>query len=140
MMRIRKIASSDLRALAKLDAEVFGDTSEKQALVVFRDLTKTRISEACLLAEVDGDIIGAIFTERKITFTTDSAYIGSVFVKKEWQGKGVGKTLMDRCLEALKKKGVKNVSLTVAPKNRAAILLYKKYGFKLHRLLLLKRF
>ena len=60
-----------------------------------------------------------------------SAYINNIEVLKEYQGKGIGKNLLEGCLsEAEKSFGVKNIELYVISGNSKAIALYEKLGFK----------
>lgn len=138
-MEIRSAREEDLRVLAAMDAEIFNDTVEGQALLTFRDAWKRRIDGACLVAEENQEIIGAIIAEELVTFLENSSRITSLFVKKEWQGKGVGGKLMEMALSALKEKGYGNVSLTVALDNKKAISLYEKEGFRPFRMIYLKK-
>ncbi len=139
-MKIRKMSRADLPALAKLNAKIFHDITAKQALRVFRHSFSKRVDGACLVAEEDGKLAGAIFCQKKLTQYAHSAYIAAFFVSKRQQSKGMGKALMAACLAAMKKKGITNVSLTVSEKNKRARLMYKKAGFKPFRLMLLRRF
>ena len=93
MIKIRKITKEDLEALSRLNAEIFKDTSQKQALEVFRLSLKKGIPDACLLAQENRNIIGAVFAEEKTTFHKNSAHIKSIFVKVEWQRKKIGKSI-----------------------------------------------
>jgi ribosomal protein S18 acetylase RimI-like enzyme len=138
MIKIRRIRGDDLKKLAELNAETFKDTSEKQALFVFKNSYEKGIKQACLLAQENGEIIGAVFVEEKLTFYSKAAHIKSIFVKKGWQRRGIGKRLMENCLEVLKKKGINTVSLSVDIENKSAISLYKKYGFEPFRMLFRK--
>ena len=137
-MRIRKIREEDLRVLAALNAEIFNDNTEEQTLVTFKDAWGRKIGNACLVAEENQEIIGAIIIEKKVTFLKKSSGITSFFVKKEWQGKGIGRKLMESALAVLKESGYKNVSLTVELDNEKAVSLYEKEGFKPFRMLYLK--
>jgi len=139
-MKIRKMSRADLPALARLNFALFHDITVKQALLVFRHSLSKRVDGACLVAEDKGKPIGAIFCEKKLTQYANSAYIAAFFVSKEHQGKGIGKQLFSACLSAMKKKGITNASITVSEKNKRALSMYKKAGFKPFRLLLLRRF
>jgi len=57
------------------------------------------------------------------------AWILSLAVRPKYRGLGLSEQLMDAAMEALKKAGVKEVLLTVAPDNERAIYLYEKLGF-----------
>ena len=136
-MIIRTVKETDLGILAKMNSDIFGDTSEKQALEVFRDAIENGIPDACLVAE-ENEILGAVFVEEKLTFTENAAGIKSIFVKKGWQGKGIGKMLLEGCLSVLKEKGYKTVSLSVEQNNENAVSLYENLDFRPFRVLYLK--
>ena len=135
-MKIREMAEEDIPSLAKLNCDVFGeDTSEAQAARVFSNAFQKRVAGSCLVAEQDGELIGAIFGEKTVTFRPNSANIRSFFVKQGFREKGVGRNLLGKCLESLKKSGIESVSLTVVPENEGAISFYEKEGFGLFRLM-----
>ncbi|MBC7327514.1 GNAT family N-acetyltransferase [bacterium] len=50
-------------------------------------------------------------------------------VSQEWQGKGIGKALLEHALEYAQSKGLKKITLWVGEKNEKAIEMYKKAGF-----------
>jgi ribosomal protein S18 acetylase RimI-like enzyme len=137
-MNIRKMTEQDIPILADLNAQIFKDTGKEQATKVFSDSFRNSVPGACLVAE-EGKIIGAIIAERKTTFTPNAAGIKSFFVVEGYQGKGIGKMLLERCVAALKESGIETVSLTVDPENKSAISVYEKEGFELFRLKYLKK-
>ncbi|MBU0531992.1 GNAT family N-acetyltransferase [Candidatus Micrarchaeota archaeon] len=137
-MLIRKIEENDLKGLAALNVEIFMDTTEAQTLKIFKNAWGRRINGACLVAEESQQILGAIIVKKKVTFLKNAAYVVSFFVKKEWQGKGVGRKLMEKSLAALKENGYRNVSLTADLDNDRAASLYEKYGFRPYRMLYFK--
>ncbi len=137
-MKIREVGEGDIQTLADLNSEIFGETSKEQAVKVFSNSFQNRIPGACLVAE-EGQVVGAIIAERKMTFTPNAAGIKSFFVMKEYQGKGIGKKLLEKCLTALKEAGIETVSLTADPENKSAISVYENSGFEIFRLMYLKR-
>lgn len=54
-------------------------------------------------------------------------YIG---VASAHQGKGLGQALLDKFVEGSRTRGYHSVVLSVEEENKAAILLYEKFGFK----------
>lgn len=58
----------------------------------------------------------------------DGAYIGALFVKKAYQGQGIGKKLLDYV-----KRKKSSLSLRVYIKNKQALRFYQNYGFKILR-------
>ncbi|MCX6772116.1 MAG: GNAT family N-acetyltransferase [Candidatus Micrarchaeota archaeon] len=139
-MKIRKMTRADLPALAEMNADAFRDITAKQAMSFLLGTYAHKVDGACLVAEEKGQLVGAIFGNRKITYVSKTAEIPSLFISKRFQGKGIGKALLKACLSAMKKKGIQSVSLTVRSNDRRAQNLYAKAGFKPFRLMLLRRF
>ena len=138
-VKIRRIQRKDLRKLARLNAKIFGD-KEKQVLTAFSFFLDNGIPGASLVAEEKGKPIGAVFGIKLITFVPNAARIQSLFVSKKWRNRGIGKQLIKRCVAAMKKRGMKSISLTVDRKNKIANRLYKGLGFKYYRTMLIKEF
>jgi len=57
------------------------------------------------------------------------AYITSVSVLREWMGKGIASTLMNKSIAHAKALGMRQITLEVAIGNASAINLYEKSGF-----------
>ncbi len=135
-MKFREIAKKDLPALAKLDAGIFKDVNSKHALEVFTFSFKNRILKASFVAldEKSGEFIGAIFVERSVGFKSpNAAYIRSLFVRPESQGKGLGRELMRRSMNVLKAARIEFVTIQVHTNNQPAIALYTDEGFEMTR-------
>lgn len=58
-----------------------------------------------------------------------AAYITSVSVLQEWQGKSIASQLMERCIGHAKKLGFERIELEVDSQNIGAVKLYEKMGF-----------
>jgi ribosomal protein S18 acetylase RimI-like enzyme len=138
-MKIRTMQRKDLKELSKLYAKTLGK-SEKRAFFAFKFFMDNGILGALLVAEEKGKPIGAVFGVKEKTFTPNAAKIQSLFIAKEWRGRGIGKQLMERCVAAMKKRGMKSISLLVDRKNRIAKRIYKKLGFKYYRTMLIKEY
>ncbi len=87
-----------------------------------------------LVAEVDGEIIGAVWAR----IMNDYGHIDSetpslaISLYKEYRGLGIGTAMMKEILAVLKKHGYKCVSLSVQKSNYAA-KMYSKIGFQIVR-------
>ena len=68
-----------------------------------------------------GYLVSRINKERK------SAYILSIFISKEFRGKGYGRELLE---EIKKEENIQRLTLDVFAINKSAMSLYKKLGFK----------
>ena len=80
--------------------------------------------------EYKGKYVGICCVE-KISDT--EALIHGVSVKKDFQGKGLGKLIMKEILYRAKQNNVKKAILTVSMDNTRAATLYQKLGFKSYR-------
>ena len=60
----------------------------------------------------------------------DEGNIGNLVTEEEERGKGLATAILKRLLEYLKERGVKKVYLEVESTNTAALVVYKKCGFK----------
>ncbi len=83
----------------------------------------------------DGEIIGAIWSRRFLETEPGYGFVSAnvpelgIAIKKGLRGDGVGQKLMDHFLDALRKRGDKQVSLSVHGDNHAA-QWYQRMGFR----------
>ncbi|NLP36590.1 MAG: ribosomal protein S18-alanine N-acetyltransferase [Firmicutes bacterium] len=59
----------------------------------------------------------------------DEAHITTLAVSPQWQGKGIGKTLLQHVINEADSKGAVRMTLEVRVSNSKAQELYKKFGF-----------
>ena len=60
------------------------------------------------------------------------AHVSSVYLKKEYRGKGISTMLMNETIKLIRaRKSTKKINLQVTTNQLAAISLYKKVGFKI---------
>ena len=87
--------------------------------------------DKCLIAEVDGKIIGAIWSR----IMNDCGHIDdetpslAMALYKNFRGQGIGTKLLDEMINLLQNFGYNAVSLSVQKKN-FAVKIYKRAGFK----------
>lgn len=97
--------------------------------VYVRDFGKLP-DDRCLVAEVDGKIVGAVWTR----IMDDYGHIDNqtpslaISLYKEYRGRGIGTELLSRMLERLRAEGYKSVSLSVQKANYA-LRMYERAGF-----------
>ena len=86
----------------------------------------------CLVAEVDGALVGAVWVRiiGDYGHVDDDTPSLSISVKAPYRQKGIGTALMQAMLTLLKTKGYKQVSLSVQKANYAR-KLYLKLGFQI---------
>ncbi|MBW9150622.1 GNAT family N-acetyltransferase [Clostridium sp. CM028] len=90
----------------------------------------------CLVADVDGIIIGAVWVRilageiKGYGNIDDKTPEFSISLIKEYQNQGIGTSLMKKMIEYLKEKGYSQTSLSVS-KGNYAVRMYKAVGFEI---------
>lgn len=97
---------------------------------VYIDNFGKKKDDYCLVAEVDGKVVGAVWTRfiKAYGFIDDDTPEIAISVYTEYRGKGIGTKLLKEMIAFLKDKGYRQVSLIVDKDNYAA-KLYKDLGF-----------
>ena len=104
---------------------------EQEGLQVYiRDFGR-QPDDHCLVAEVDGKIVGTVW----VRVMDDYGHIDNetpslaISLYKEYRNQGIGMQLLLRMLELLEEKGYPQVSLSVQKANYA-LRMYRKAGFE----------
>lgn len=86
--------------------------------------------DCCLVAEVDGKIMGAVWTRIMNDYghIDDSTPSFAISLYEDYRGQGIGTALMEEMLALLRERGYKRASLSVQKVN-AAYRLYLRVGF-----------
>jgi ribosomal protein S18 acetylase RimI-like enzyme len=94
--------------------------------------------DLCLLADIDGKIVGAVWTRILCGEVKGFGNIDNrtpefaISLYKEYRNKGIGTALMKSMLQLLKECGYKQTSLAVQ-KDNYAVRMYKNVGFEIVR-------
>lgn len=89
----------------------------------------------CLVADLDGKIVGAVWIRiisgsiKGYGYVDDETPEFAISLYNEFRNQGIGKQLMCRMIEYLRKNGYKQTSLNVKKENYA-VKLYKKIRFE----------
>ncbi|MDO7172850.1 GNAT family N-acetyltransferase [Mariniflexile sp. AS56] len=78
----------------------------------------------------DGEILGGGGVKPLKDFESDVCEIQKMYFSPKVRGKGYGRALFGKCMEAAKSLGYKQCYLESAPQLKAAIHIYESYGFK----------
>lgn len=97
--------------------------------VCIQDFGK-KSDDRCLVAEVDGKIVGVVWTRIMNDYghVDDQTPSLAISLYKEYRSQGIGTQLMRRMLEKLETDGYQCVSLSVQKANYA-LQMYRKAGF-----------
>ena len=116
---------SDIDQMDAISQEIWGENG-KYSRNYYTFIIKQNLSY--VYKEKNGEIIA--FCLARYDSKSNQVAITLLCVKKSHQRKGLGKTLLQYCIDDWSKKGFQNFYLHVAVTNKAAISLYLKLGFK----------
>ena len=107
---------------------------ENEDLQVYvRDFGK-KADDRCLVAEVDGKIVGAVWTRVMDDYGHIAEGIPSLAISlyKDYRRQGIGTKLLREMLQLLQRDGYPQVSLSVQKEN-FAFRMYQKAGFEVQK-------
>ena len=106
------------------------DIVEKPELRVYTDDFGTRQGDNCLVAVIDHQIVGAVWTRIMDDYghVDDDTPSFAISLYKDYRGQGIGTRLMKEMLSLLKMQGFQKASLAVQKANYA-VRMYEKVGF-----------
>ena len=107
------------------------DIIEQPELRVYTDNFGTRKGDNCLVADLNGKVVGAVWTRIMNDYghVDDDTPSFAISLYEEYRGRGIGSQLMVKMLELLKRQGYGKASLAVQKANYA-VKMYKNVGFK----------
>jgi GNAT superfamily N-acetyltransferase len=141
-IKIRKATLNDLDVLLSFEQQLIDverpmDPSlEQEKKINYFDIPEFITSDTAemYVALVDNEIVGCgygLIKQNKSKFTQkEQGYIGFIFVKAAYRGKGVNKYIFEAIFDWFKTKGIIEVRLSVYEKNPRAIKAYQKLGFE----------
>jgi len=138
MIKIKKLPSNkwkkykDLRLGAlKKDPTAFGSSYEEE-LKLSESEWKKRIKNTLFALDGNKAVGMIVYVLNKKQKIRHIANIFGVYVKKEYRSQGIGKKLIESALSQIRKnRNTIKIDLTVNPKQKEAVKLYKKYGFRI---------
>ena len=104
---------------------------EKPELALYYDDFGSGPADNCLVAELDGKVVGAVWTRIMNDYghVDDDTPSFAISLYKEYRGRGFGTAMMREMLSLLKDQGYKRASLSVQKANYA-VRMYEKVGFR----------
>ena len=132
-MKWRKATTPDLEPLHAIYMHEsvsphlgFDVCSQDEFRTIFRDM---REAGDLLVFEDNGTMVGVINVVRRKHRPRHVAYLGSLAVRPERSGQGIGKAIVTTVLNLLQTEGMRRVEILVAKDNAKAIGLFKSLGF-----------
>ena len=108
------------------------DIVERPELRIYYEYFGRSEADHCLVAEADGNVVGAVWTRIMDDYghVDDETPSFAISLISEYRGKGIGTRLMIDMLSLLKAQGFKRASLAVQKANYA-VRMYKNVGFEI---------
>ena len=103
--------------------------TESHDLMILDDPEKHVINkDGSIFLAMDGEkVVGTVGIAKE----SESVYeLVKFAVDPEWQGRGIGKIMLERCLQVAKAKQARKIFLFSNSQLRRALSLYEKYGFR----------
>jgi len=133
---IRTIEPGDDRALAKIIRDTLTEFKADKPGTVYYDKTTDRLSEVFkagnsiyFVAGQDDEIIGGGGIYPTAELPDGTCELVKLYLSPQARGKGIGKLLLEKCIQAAKEMGYKRMYLETMPELTIAIPMYEKYGF-----------
>ncbi|WP_062062437.1 GNAT family N-acetyltransferase [Aquimarina longa] len=121
-----------------IEAEQPMDPTLKTEKINYYDIESyiTTDDTEVIVAEINGEIIGSgygqIRDRKKHYKQKQLGYIGFMYVKEAFRGKGISQQIIQNLCNWFQTKGIEEIRLTVYDKNLKAIRAYEKVGFEKH--------
>ncbi|PWK18145.1 putative acetyltransferase [Arcicella aurantiaca] len=135
-INIRQIQPQDNRELATIIRNSLLDFNAAKQGTVFYDPTTDHLFELFrepksiyFIIEVDGKMAGGAGVFPTENLPEDTCELVKLYLKADFRGLGLGKTLLNRCFEAAKELGYTKMYLETLPELNIAVPLYEKAGF-----------
>ena len=136
MITIRKIRKADNPILAKIIRATFDEHGAPHEGTVYTDPTTDDLftlfkkrGSILLVALEENQLLGCCGIYPTNGLPENCVELVKFYLKKESRGKGIGKELMERCLNAAADMGYTLVYLESLPQFARAVSMYEKLGF-----------
>ena len=136
MIHLRPIKKSDDKAMAHIIRSTLAEFGANHPGTVYFDASTDHLSDLFkkershyFVAEINGKLVGGggIFPTEGLP--TDTCELVKMYLLPEARGRGLGKTIVENCLEMAHKIGFNRIYLESMPELVKALNLYEKFGF-----------
>lgn len=132
-MLIRKMENKDIAGCAEILCAVYNNElwmcrwNKETAIEYLNDFFDNK-KFVGYVAEENGNLIAGLFAHEKIWWNNSEVFIEEMFVNPEYQGKGIGTSLLLEVEKYIKEKGLAGITLSTN-KYAPASKFYEKNGF-----------
>ena len=137
MVIIRDLQKEDNPALAKVVKDTLAEFGANHPNTVYYDPTTDTLFEVFqtprskyFLAEINNKIVGGGGIYPTDGLPPDTCELVKMYLLPEARGFGLGRTLIEKCIEAAAENGFKKIYLETMPELKQALSVYEKFGFE----------
>ena len=137
MVIIRDLQKEDNPALAKVVRDTLAEFGANHPNTVYYDPTTDTLFEVFqtprskyFLAELNNKIVGGGGIYPTDGLPPDTCELVKMYLLPEARGLGLGRTLIEKCIEAAAENGFKKIYLETMPELKQALSVYEKFGFE----------
>ena len=137
MITIRDLRKEDNPSLAKIVKDTLAEFGANHPNTVYYDPTTDALFEVFqtpgskyFLAEIDGEMVGGGGIYPTDGLDNDTCELVKMYLLPQARGHGLGKMLIEKCIEAAREIGYKKIYLETMPELKQAMKVYEKFGFK----------
>jgi putative acetyltransferase len=136
MVRIRELQKEDNPQLAKIVRDTLAEFGANHPNTVYYDPTTDTLFEVFqikgskyFLAEIAGEMVGGGGIYPTDGLPTDTCELVKMYLLPQARGLGLGRLLIEKCIEAANELGYKKIYLETMPELKQALKVYEKFGF-----------
>ena len=135
--KIRTIRPSDNSSLAQIIRTTLTEFGANHPGTVYFDAATDSLSELFMkekstyfVAVLNGEIVGGggIFPTEGLP--GDTCELVKMYLLPEARGKGLGRSIIEKCLQYAQDFGFRNVYIESMPELKLALTIYEKFGFE----------
>ena len=132
-IEVRDLRPDDWPEVARIYADgiATGDATFETEVPSWEAWDAAHLPEHRFAAVADGKLVGWIAA---LPVSPRRVYRGvlehSVYVDTSWQGKGVGRALLEALIESTERAGVWMLQTSIFPENLASLALHERCGFR----------
>jgi putative acetyltransferase len=137
MVTIRDLRKEDNPALAKVVKNTLAEFGANHPNTVYYDPTTDTLFEVFqaprskyFLAEINNKVVGGGGIYPTDGLPPDTCELVKMYLLPEARGLGLGRTLIEKCIEAAAENGFKKIYLETMPELKQALSVYEKFGFE----------
>jgi putative acetyltransferase len=137
MVTIRDLRKEDNPALAKVVKDTLAEFGANHPNTVYYDPTTDALFEVFqtprskyFLAELNNKIVGGGGIYPTDGLPPDTCELVKMYLLPEARGLGLGRTLIEKCIDAAAENGFKKIYLETMPELKQALSVYEKFGFE----------